>query len=86
MAATVTAPPNANPLPVDLLARLRVRDRIADVVALLVGQDLVPRLTRLDIGIAKPAVVVDETGHRQLRDEVLCKRVEVHLFQRRESM
>jgi hypothetical protein len=78
--------PDPNFLPINLIPSLRIGDRITDVVALHVRQDLMSRLTGFDIAGAEAAVVVDEAADGELRGEILRERVKVHLFQGREPV
>ena len=85
MPARVARPPGADPVGVDVVAALRVGDRVLVVADLLPGVDLLARLARRGVGGAEPAVVVDHA--RQARGgEDLGVVVEVLLLDRREAV
>lgn len=86
MATAIRAPPDPDPIGVDLLPRLRVRDGVLDVADLDRGQDLEAVLAGPVVGLAEAAVVEDEAVHGQGRGEVLCECVQVHLLEGGEAV
>ncbi len=86
MPATIRTSPNGNLVRIDVLPRLRIRNRIRDITTLLHGDDLVAWLVGCDIAVAEATIVVDEAAEWELRREVLGEGVEVHFFEGGEAV